>query len=274
MSSPRGTPNEEFEVLTEISKGKTSTVYFVQDKDNKQFALKVLTPDVEPHRTYFYERELVLFKKITPHPNLANLIRVAGNVTLRLPNGTWEFVETAELLEPFEGGELSFHLMRFGALSTETARTLFMQLLSGLLHFQKTTGCCHRDLKPWNICFNKNLTNLKIIDFGQATPFDRRSADPQLRGFVSGTKAYMAPELNDLAITDFSKVDTFALGVILVNMLTGLKYVQQSSLADEFSDPALVSLLKEMLEPDFRARIELQSVLDAPWLQGPLASEK
>jgi serine/threonine protein kinase len=84
----------------------------------------------------------------------------------------------------------------------------------------------------------------------------------------------MAPELHDLAFTDFSKCDTFSLGVILVNMLTGLKYVPRSSLADEFSDPALVTLLEAMLEPDFRARIELSSVLDAPWLKGPLASEK
>ena len=48
---------------------------------------------------------------------------------------------------------------------------------------------------------------------------------------MPGTKQYMAPEnivrpageqpTDDLSEVDLSKVDTFALGVILINMLTG-----------------------------------------------------
>ena len=60
---------------------------------------------------------------------------------------------------------------------------------------------------------------------------------------MPGTKQYMAPEIivrppserltPDLSETDLSKVDTFALGVILINMLTG-GYLFESCLTEEF----------------------------------------
>lgn len=86
-------------------------------------------------------------------------------------------------------------------------------------------GYCHRDLKPWNIMFNNDLSALKIIDFGYATPINEEefSKSPSyLKGKLSGTVNYMAPELN-LPEIDFSlaKADVFALGVILFNLLTG-----------------------------------------------------
>lgn len=33
-------------------------------------------------------------------------------------------------------------------------------------------GYCHRDIKPWNILLNDDLTMLKVIDFGYATPIE------------------------------------------------------------------------------------------------------
>ena len=72
----------------------------------------------------------------------------------------------------------------------------------------------------------------------------------------------MAPELFDLSCDDFSKVDTFSCGIILINMLTGLKYLSLTEIEWEFStDPSLVSLLKQMLEPDYKQRVSLESVL-------------
>lgn len=60
---------------------------------------------------------------------------------------------------------------------------------------------------------------------------------------MPGTRQYMAPEnivrpdgeqlSEDLSETDLSKVDTFALGVILVNMLTG-SYLFPSCLSEEY----------------------------------------
>lgn len=62
---------------------------------------------------------------------------------------------------------------------------------------------------------------MKIIDFGQATPFSRSSIPTALKGFISGTPQYMAPELFDEIVDDLSKVDTWAAAVVLINMVTG-----------------------------------------------------
>jgi serine/threonine protein kinase len=161
---------------------------------------------------------------------LARVLGVISEFTLKYPDGRIERVESGELLEPLEGGELSYHLIRFGRLTEATARAFFIQIVSALIHFQKHTGCCHRDIKPWNICLNSSLTQTKIIDFGQATPFDKTSIGLPLSGFVSGTPQYMAPELSDSECTDLSKVDTYACAVVLINMLTGCEYVSQNQI--------------------------------------------
>ena len=60
---------------------------------------------------------------------------------------------------------------------------------------------------------------------------------------MSGTKQYMSPEnivrpqgeeVFDLNTADLSKVDTFGLGVILINMLTG-SYLFESCLSSEYA---------------------------------------
>lgn len=92
-------------------------------------------------------------------------------------------------------------------------------------------GYIHRDLKPWNIILSDDHSQVKIIDFGLATPLDKSQRAHPFNTFMSGTKQYMSPEnivrpagdtnAIDLNEADLSKVDTFGLGVILINMLTG-----------------------------------------------------
>lgn len=59
-------------------------------------------------------------------------------------------------------------------------------------------GYVHRDLKPWNIMLNDDLTVLKIIDFGYATPIDLdelKLSSKYIQGRLNGTRSYAAPEL-------------------------------------------------------------------------------
>lgn len=71
-----------------------------------------------------------------------------------------------------------------------------------------------------------DLSAVKIIDFGLSTYTDptRFSNMPTFfQNYVSGTKRYFAPELmTDQGVQgDITKADTFALGVTLINLLTG-----------------------------------------------------
>jgi serine/threonine protein kinase len=72
-----------------------------------------------------------------------------------------------------------------------------------------------------------DLSNAKVIDFSYSTPLTKSEFDecPDiLKGYLSGTKQFMAPEQMPKEkfplMDDFSKIDVFALGVFLTNMLT------------------------------------------------------
>ena len=74
----------------------------------------------------------------------------------------------------------------------------------------KDNGFSHRDLKPENVCLDADF-NLKIIDWGFATPYQPGSVTKSYRG--SGS--YMAPEIRENRAYDPHKVDMFSLGTIL-----------------------------------------------------------
>jgi serine/threonine protein kinase len=70
-----------------------------------------------------------------------------------------------------------------------------------------------------------DLTQVKIIDFGYATPLQKEALDDAskyLKGKLKCTLNYMAPELYQKSIEfPLDKADIFSLGVILVNFLSG-----------------------------------------------------
>ena len=147
------------------------------------------------------------------------------------------------------------------------------------------SGYCHRDLKPWNIMVSSDLTSLKIIDFGYATPLENHKLEEcskYFKGKLECTVNYMAPELYlDEIKIPLDKADVFALGVILINFLTGTypfesvyeaksKVVRRDYL-EFMSDPGsalfssqsdeLIDLVKRMLSFDAEDRLTIKEVL-------------
>ncbi|MGH8508320.1 MAG: protein kinase domain-containing protein, partial [Gammaproteobacteria bacterium] len=90
-------------------------------------------------------------------------------------------------------------------------------------------GIVHRDVKPANILFRKDGTPL-LSDFGIAKQLTT-DLDLTQTGIFLGSPNYMAPEQAEPGSID-GRADIYALGVILYEMLTGVKPYQSDSVLD------------------------------------------
>ncbi len=141
------------------------------------------------------------------------------------------------VMEYLEGHDVSQVLEREGAIAWDRARKIALQVCDAL-SAAHDRGIVHRDLKPSN-CFvvsdDEGAEHVKVLDFGIAKVLESSAprAGPRgpgtgrdLRwlktstGEVFGTLAYMAPEHLNGDLHDH-RVDIYAIGVILYEMLTG-----------------------------------------------------
>lgn len=99
-------------------------------------------------------------------------------------------------------------------LPLRKATNLAMQLCEAL-SFAHEHGIIHRDIKPGNIMVN-DADHVKVADFGLARPASNQVEEDN----PMGTPDYAAPEIRGGSVTDH-RVDIFAVGVVLYEMLTG-----------------------------------------------------
>ncbi|MCI0576215.1 MAG: serine/threonine-protein kinase [Chloroflexi bacterium] len=114
------------------------------------------------------------------------------------------------------GGTLGDHLER-GSIPVDEAAVILQRIASALdkAHAQ---GIIHRDLKPGNILFDQD-GNAYLSDFGIAKLTQSTAAVTGDK--IVGTPAYMSPEQAQGDTHLDGRSDTYALGAILFQMLTG-----------------------------------------------------
>ena len=153
------------------------------------------------------------------HPNIVDVTDF-GKTAEGLTYCVMELVDGQTLAHTIRHAS-PFQLVRVLRIAAQIARAL------GVAHDK---GIVHRDLKPENVFLvdrDGRPDFVKIVDFGIAKvaplPGDASANQPRLTkvGSVFGTPEYMAPEQAAGRGDTDGRVDIYALGVILYEMLTG-----------------------------------------------------
>ncbi len=208
---------ERYRILRAIGEGGMGVVYEAEHElIEKRVALKVLR-EAFTRRADVVERfrqEAKSASKIG-HPNIVDVS---------------DFGETSTgasyiVLEILKGEDLADVLSRECALAPTRAVLIVYQVAKALDAAHKK-NIIHRDLKPENIYLVERDAQpdfVKVVDFGVAKMSDIESLGGRKltrTGMIFGTPEYMSPEHSGGKSLDH-RVDIYALGVILYELLTG-----------------------------------------------------
>ncbi|MFA7317952.1 MAG: HDOD domain-containing protein [Sulfuricella sp.] len=220
--STKGIPASigRFKVLRILGEGAQSVVYLAEDPHlQREVAIKTVhLAGGEDHlaRTKTLIDEARTVSKLQ-HPNIVPIFEAGeheGN-----PYLVFEFVQ---------GSDLSHLIRQKGALPPQQAVELAIQILDAVAYAHQH-NIIHRDLKPSNILLNAEGMP-RVMDFGIATRISEKAGAEKVL-MLFGTPGYMAPEyITGKEITP--KLDIFASGMILHQLLTGKPAVQGSDPRD------------------------------------------
>ncbi|HVS40056.1 MAG TPA: serine/threonine-protein kinase, partial [Gemmataceae bacterium] len=204
-----------YDILEELGRGGMGVVYKAYHcRLKRAVALKMILGGeyASVGAVYRFRREAESVARLA-HPNIVQIYEV-GSTASHLPFLVLEYVG---------GGSLAGKLARIPQPPRQAAETV--AVLARAVHFAHEHGVLHRDLKPANVLLAEDGTP-KVADFGQARIMaDEAAPAPDsatATGEVLGTPAYMAPEqASGVTRAPTTAMDTYALGAILYEMLTG-----------------------------------------------------
>jgi len=200
---------DRYRIGDSVGEGGMATVYEAEDlRHNRRVAIKVLRPElaaVVGSERFLKEIEVTANLH---HPHILGLID-SGTV-----GGQLYYVM------PFMAGEsLRARLERERQLPVEDAVRIAGEVAAALGYAHRQ-GVVHRDIKPENILLQDG--HAMVADFGIALAVSE-AAGPRLTatGLSMGTPHYMSPEQAAGDSRVDGRTDTYALGCVLYEMLTG-----------------------------------------------------
>ena len=155
----------------------------------------------------FLMGELQPLQACPPHVNVIRLYGICKDGTYTKSSG--KVVPVIYAVQEYAPMDDLFFYVKHSAFEDSDIRHMARQLFQGI-KWMKDNGFCHRDLKPENVCLDADF-NLKIIDWGFATPYEPGNTTRSYKG----TKCFMAPELLAREAYEPHNVDMFALGCCL-----------------------------------------------------------
>ncbi|CAM5566857.1 non-specific serine/threonine protein kinase OS=Streptomyces lavendulae subsp. lavendulae OX=58340 GN=spk1 PE=4 SV=1 [Streptomyces lavendulae subsp. lavendulae] len=197
-----------YRIDARIAAGGMATVYRAVDtRLDRVLALKVMHPALAADGA-FVDRFIREAKSVArlAHPNV---VAVFDQGT----DGPYTYLA----MEYVSGCTLRDVLRERGALQPRAALDIFEPVLAALGTAHRA-GFVHRDMKPENVLIGDD-GRVKVADFGLVRSVD---AATNTTGSILGTVSYLAPEQIENGVTD-TRVDVYACGVVLYEMLTGSK---------------------------------------------------
>ena len=199
-----------YRVIDELGKGAMGVVYRAEDPElGRKVAIKTIaltgtSGEMDTIQARF--RQEARAAGSASHPAIVTIYDVGRE-------GDLAFIA----MELVEGTELR-RLIRDGSLTPVQSLEIAALVADGLAYAHER-GVIHRDIKPGNIMVLPD-GRVKIMDFGIA-----RLQQPDVKtqsGVLLGSPQYMAPEQVAGQAID-GRADIFSLGVVLYEMLTGVK---------------------------------------------------
>ncbi|MFF7184538.1 Stk1 family PASTA domain-containing Ser/Thr kinase [Streptomyces sp. NPDC008222] len=197
-----------YRVDARIAIGGMATVYRALDtRLDRVLALKVMHPALAADAS-FVERFIREAKSVArlAHPNVVQVFDQGAD-------GSYVYLA----MEYIAGCTLRDVLRERGALQPRAALDILEPVLAALGAAHRA-GFVHRDMKPENVLIGDD-GRVKVADFGLVRAVDTVT---NTTGAVLGTVSYLAPEQIEHGTAD-PRVDVYACGVVLYEMLTGGK---------------------------------------------------
>ncbi|MFF8033986.1 Stk1 family PASTA domain-containing Ser/Thr kinase [Streptomyces sp. NPDC016626] len=197
-----------YRVDARIAVGGMATVYRAVDtRLDRVLALKVMHPSLAVDVS-FVERFIREAKSVArlDHPNVVQVFDQGAD-------GAYVYLA----MEYIAGCTLRDVLRERGALQPRAALDILEPVLAALGAAHRA-GFVHRDMKPENVLIGDD-GRVKVADFGLVRAVDTVT---NTTGTVLGTVSYLAPEQIESGAAD-PRVDVYACGILLYEMLTGVK---------------------------------------------------
>lgn len=233
---------QNFSEHLKLGAGGFGTVYRGTLKDKRVVAVKKANQPGEADKNQFLN-EMAILTQI----NHRHIVRLHGCcLETANPLLVYEFVSNGDLAENLASARAMGWAKRL-QVATQVADAL------AYLHAAASPPILHRDVKTANILLDDNL-DAKVADFGISRLIPE--GEKCVSTVVQGTLGYLDPEyFQTLQLTD--KSDVYSLGVVLVELITGLKAVDNHQREVRFANLALL-FIDTMRTPE-----RLQDLVDA-----------
>ncbi len=192
-----------------LGQGGMATIFRAVDTQlGRDVAVKLLRPEYlrDPDFSARFRQEAQAAASLT-HPNIVTIYDYGED-----PSGPYIVMELVD------GEDLATILRRSGPLPPRQAARIAAAVARALAA-SHARGLVHRDIKPGNVLIGRD-GQVKVVDFGIARAI--AEAQTTLPGTTLGSVHYFSPE-QARGEPATAASDIYALGIVLYEMLTGVR---------------------------------------------------